>query len=151
MDDYLAKPVELATLRAKLAQWLPASDVVIPATPISAATQVAPERALNPSALENVFGRGSPYVRDTLGRFMKTFTDDLKRLSDAVARADAEQTRMLAHRIKGAAKIVGAAPLAMASGTVEECAKAEAWDTVGFQMKLIVQAETDIGRILETM
>jgi HPt (histidine-containing phosphotransfer) domain-containing protein len=156
MNDYLAKPVELANLRIKLETWLPPGDGASAAAPSRAAPaddghHALDASALDASALESVFGHGSPKVRETLDRFTQTVAEDLEDLRTAISRADARRTQMLAHRIKGAARIVGAEPLARASASVEDAALAEDWNAVERQMPVVARARQEVLRFLESI
>jgi diguanylate cyclase (GGDEF)-like protein len=105
MDDYLPKPVRLATLRKKLRYWL-GDDT---ATPCSGAAD-----SLTP--LDGLDGRVLRQLREELGEAMETmirvFLEDFPRQVRALERAgthgDADALRCLAHALKGAGRNLGA-------------------------------------------
>ncbi len=110
MDDLLAKPVALATLRQVLLRWLPghaggAADGVPPApTAIAAA---APNRA----AIVQRFG--SEHVASVMIDSMRSTTeDDLQRSRAAREDSDSEVAVEVLHRIVGGLGTLGAMALA---------------------------------------
>ena len=117
MDDYLAKPIDLAQLALKLDQWLP-----LPASAIDAAAvgELAP---------------GDPAgQRDILAQFRAYNAQDAQALADAVRAGEMAQVTQSAHRIKGAAKTVGATQLAAVCERIEQASRRGDRITVGFAM-----------------
>ncbi len=115
MDDVLVKPTELAVLRATLARWLPfaAENGSIP---------------LDGSAVldRGVLGQlaeGAEEERLILADFLAQTRRDLAELEHALSRDDAAGATRQAHRIKGAAKMVGALRLAARAARAEEAAR----------------------------
>ncbi len=126
MDDYIAKPTELASLAQIMARWLP-----LPATARSAsvagATQESAESAARAPPLDRGAGisaGASAADRRALAQFRRINDADAALLASAVARRDFEAVAHLAHRIKGACGFVGASPLAAASARLEHAARA---------------------------
>ena len=112
MDDYLAKPTGMAMLRALLERWLPRHETAL----------LAPE--LDLAMLAECCGDDPAAMRSSLRLYIDTLERDLVRLTAAVEAGDFDQTQLFAHRIKGAARIVGAYPLAADSEAVEQAALA---------------------------
>jgi CheY-like chemotaxis protein/HPt (histidine-containing phosphotransfer) domain-containing protein len=114
MDDFMAKPTTIPFMATKLRQWLP--DLTWePAPSGEKAVGVATELLT-----------GSPAV---LTEFAATVAEDLEALTGAIAAERAGDARRLAHRIKGAALIVGARSLAAAAQLVEDAAESD-WPAV---------------------
>ena len=128
MDDFLAKPVEMAVLARKLAKWLPANGknpaknaTTLPsAQPATDAT--APVRRRTPSgsksapidhaALARVIGPDAAMQQSVLMKFRDAKIEEGRSLQAALDRADLELTAALSHRLGGAALTVGATSLA---------------------------------------
>ncbi|HET7487531.1 MAG TPA: ATP-binding protein [Acidimicrobiales bacterium] len=107
MDDFGAKPTTIPFLAAKLRQWLPALP-----WPVGDA----------PTPLDELAGGDAGLAAALLADFVATTDDDLGALAAAVDAGDRAGARRLAHRIKGAARIVGAEDLAQAAGRLEAAA-----------------------------
>jgi signal transduction histidine kinase/DNA-binding NarL/FixJ family response regulator len=119
MDDFAAKPTTIAFLAGKLRELLPdvgwdddredddrqdddRQDAAAPPT----------ARPIDPSVLELLAGGDDELVVEVLDDFIAATDDDLVVLRDHAGGGGAEQLRRIAHRVKGAARAVGAGPLA---------------------------------------
>jgi CheY-like chemotaxis protein/nitrogen-specific signal transduction histidine kinase/HPt (histidine-containing phosphotransfer) domain-containing protein len=113
MDDYLAKPVQMATIQARLKKWLPEEpgDAEVVAAPLDA------------GALTGMFGEDEKTISGVLRDFLKENEKDVVELEAAIAGHDADKVMHAAHRIKGAARIIGAYDLADASYRLELAAR----------------------------
>ena len=127
MDDFIAKPTTIPFLAAKLRQWLP--DLTwepAPAVAAPAAAAVSSDQALDPAALHQLTGGDEARARAVLEDFLATTRGDAQELRTAIAARSVADTRTLAHRIKGAALIVGARPLGRAAQHLEDATSADA-------------------------
>jgi CheY-like chemotaxis protein/HPt (histidine-containing phosphotransfer) domain-containing protein len=119
MDDFTAKPTTIPALAARLRRWLP--HLVWPEPEL---TQAAPQAAsngsvINAATLEELTG-GDPELAATLiGEFLESSDADTALLRMALDRRDPEELRRQAHRIKGAARIVGASDVARVAQSLE--------------------------------
>ena len=132
MDDYLAKPVPVATLAACLQRWLPQAAPAVAggstgATPLP---QLGQPPALDPGVLAALTGGDVAAGRQVLADFMDTTVDDLAALEAARGAGDAPAIARQAHRIKGAARLVGAVELAACADTLEGAAREDDWDAL---------------------
>jgi signal transduction histidine kinase/CheY-like chemotaxis protein/HPt (histidine-containing phosphotransfer) domain-containing protein len=117
MDDYLTKPAELVTLRAKLKQWL-GIDALRSAPGARAAG--APDRnAIDRVRIEEL--AGSPQgVSDVMKELVSGVRADIAAVQVAIESSNGAALRSAAHRIRGSALTVGAERLAtLAAGIVE--------------------------------
>ena len=123
MDDAITKPCELATLKRLLDRWLPAAATIeVELEPAPLETDFA--------ALEDLTQGDAALQRDLLDDFRKANADDLKAAARAVHSVAIDDVRRAAHRIKGAARTIGAARLANAAARLEEAAQAGDWQRV---------------------
>lgn len=117
MDDFLGKPVGIAQLAAKLRVWLPH-------VPFPSADAAAPAAALPPaidrSVLDEITGGDTAQARQIVDEFVATAAGDLLALEQALTRGDRSAAAREAHRIKGAARLVGATELAEQAGLIEQ-------------------------------
>ncbi len=132
MDDYLAKPVPVATLAACLQRWLPqaaprdpGATSVLPSPRASGAAIV-----LDPVVLATLTGGDADSGRALVMDFLDTTTEDLAALEAARAIDDLQGIAHQAHRIKGAARLVGAVELAACADALESAARKADHDAV---------------------
>ncbi|HEU4812869.1 MAG TPA: ATP-binding protein [Xanthomonadaceae bacterium] len=133
MDDYLAKPVPVATLAACLQRWLPQAapgDVAAGNESATPLPQLGQPAALDPAVLASLTGRDDATSRQLLEDFMDTTADDLAALDAARGAGDAPAIASQAHRIKGAARLVGALELAACADLLEAAAGDDDWDAL---------------------
>jgi HPt (histidine-containing phosphotransfer) domain-containing protein len=141
MDDLLVKPADLRTLKNKLRQFLPSpsnggenakyGDVAEPSPPPPPTGQVSPvalaHLVLDPSVLRELSDGDSDMEAGILRRFPMTNQPVTEALIRAVAEHDAEAVSQLAHRIKGAARMIGAGEYAQACEILEQAGKSRDW------------------------
>ncbi len=135
MDDYLSKPVSIRQLADCLGRWLPHVHPVAPEQPESAVQpSVASESPaqvgapLDLSILDALTG-GDPTQRSIiLEDYLSTTAKDL--LAATQGKSDCALLTRQAHRIKGAALLVGATELASTASSLEEVARAADRDRV---------------------
>jgi signal transduction histidine kinase/CheY-like chemotaxis protein/HPt (histidine-containing phosphotransfer) domain-containing protein len=118
MDDYIAKPVELAQLRAKLERWLP----LAPAAPQA--------EAIDPQVLAEIAGGDAALARELLDQFMRVNQEDARAFSEAFDARDIAGITHAAHRMKGAARTVGAEAFAAICDRLEAAGRAGDWESI---------------------
>ncbi|WP_051377835.1 ATP-binding protein [Derxia gummosa] len=136
MDDVLTKPAELAGLRAKLERWLgpplprkttafgpatPRATQPLNIPPIAFAPPLPRDAMLyEPRRLLDAAGGDPDQVSEVASEFVESALADLDAVRRAAAGGDTEAMRRAAHRLKGAARVIGAGHLAEAAARIEE-------------------------------
>ena len=127
MDDYIAKPVELEALLAKLDIWLP-----IPGGGARESVVAGEDDAplIDPAVLAEISGADPGVEREIFAQFLPVNEQDAAALTQALADNDIAAVVHFAHRIKGASNAIGAAALATVCARMEAAARAKDWNTV---------------------
>ena len=121
MDDYLTKPAELASLRAKLTQWL-GSDASLRTAPSTTRAVGAPAgNAIDRARIQQLAG-GPEGIAEVLAQLESGVRSDIAALQVALESANGAALRSAAHRIKGSALTIGADNLAALAARVVDAA-----------------------------
>jgi signal transduction histidine kinase/CheY-like chemotaxis protein/HPt (histidine-containing phosphotransfer) domain-containing protein len=124
MDDFAAKPTTIPVLAAKLHRWLP--GLKWPVAPVAVGSDGG--TPLDRAVLEELTGGDPELTASVLDDFVTTSREDMGALADAVNARDHEQLRRQAHRIAGAARIVGAGELTAGAKRLEHAGAQRAGD-----------------------
>jgi two-component system sensor histidine kinase EvgS len=114
MDDFAAKPTTIPMLAGRLRRWLPQLEWPSRRVePVGAAPGTAPgapngDGLLDPAMLDELTGGDADLAASLVADFVATTQADLRALEVALSARELDQVRRQAHRIKGAARIVGA-------------------------------------------
>ncbi|MCS6953124.1 MAG: response regulator, partial [Bryobacteraceae bacterium] len=160
MNDYLAKPVEIAALIRALDRWLPEDSAPAPeAAPMPSATVPASEPNPRPSPeappvvldKEGILAR-LMNDRELVRKVAETFLDDAPRQFEAL-RAYLEAGDMLrlerqAHSLKGASANVGGEALRAAAWEMEQAAKA---GDLGAARRCLTKMEQEFDRLRQAI
>jgi len=142
MDDYLPKPVAIPQLAACLRKWLPHTieaatsggnaTAVVPSLslPLSLAQVHDAPRPLDPEVLAQLTGGDPDEARALLLEYLDATHIDLAGAEQARAAGDLAQLARQAHKIKGAARLVGAEELASIAAELEQSAHAGDWQEI---------------------
>ncbi len=124
MDDYIAKPVDLAQLCRVLKRWLPEQCRRVAGD--ENAVKDLPSRAPQPfdyAAMSERMMGDEALIRAATEAFLKELGPQLGQLKSALAAADAEQVAALAHKIRGAAMNVGGIVLSASAHAIEQAGR----------------------------
>jgi signal transduction histidine kinase/HPt (histidine-containing phosphotransfer) domain-containing protein/FixJ family two-component response regulator len=129
MDDFAAKPTTIPFLGAKLRAWLPHlgwhSDAGTAAAGATAAARAEDGGPFDLAVLAEVTGGDAALAAALIADFAAELDDDRQALDDALAAGDLEAVRRSAHRIRGAARTVGAHAVATLAQQIETGAAAQ--------------------------
>jgi CheY-like chemotaxis protein len=153
MDDSLVKPVEMAVLGARLMRWIPleASGAETDSHRLSMADYKDVGPALNLALLTEYYGDDPARIRESLDQFVAGMQSDVESLAAAAAKSDADQVQLLAHRIKGAARVVGGTRLVHFSEMVESAAAFRDWPTIRSALSRLSAASDEIVGIYQSL
>jgi two-component system sensor histidine kinase EvgS len=118
MDEVLAKPLSLATLRAALMRWLPQASVAPEATAESSAA-VEGDASLDLAGLQRRFGSHAVAVQ-LAATLLQASEVDIAAVQRAVQAGDREAAALHLHRQAGGLGAVGAHALATQANALVE-------------------------------
>ncbi|OFA05804.1 response regulator [Duganella sp. HH101] len=126
MNDFIAKPIDVAQLFTTLARWVKVKNPVTAEAAAAGPPADAAEEALPviaglrmETALQRV-GGNVKLMRKLLSRFVETQIDAMHRIATAIENNDLAGATREAHTVKGLAGNIGAAGMADAAGKVEQ-------------------------------
>ncbi|MCP9470702.1 MAG: response regulator [Nitrospira sp.] len=123
MDDYLAKPIQLETLRSVLDRWVPhqaSSSGRIGQRAIASHSDVD---TFDLTALEANLGGDHQLIRQLVVLFVDQHQTRLAEIKTGLETGDATTVERAAHTLKGAAGNLRAGKVASAAGRIEELAR----------------------------
>jgi PAS domain S-box-containing protein len=118
MDDYIAKPIELAVLDAMLRKWLPIPQQAVASILVPTGVQPPQERiagttaSINDSALSCYLGNNHALQQKVLNSFLEKTPAALHRINEAWRDRIRDKIALEAHKLKPSARTVGADPMA---------------------------------------
>jgi signal transduction histidine kinase/HPt (histidine-containing phosphotransfer) domain-containing protein len=137
MDDFAAKPTTIPFLAGRLRRWLahltwPAPALAgAPQPPAAGAVRAGP---IDPAVLEELTGGDAQLAAEVLDEFLVTTRADIAALGEASTAHAGDAVRRLAHRIRGAARAVGAQRLAEVAQRAESLAALGSADWSRFEV-----------------
>jgi len=151
MDGYLTKPLELPKLKALLEQWLgETDDTDLPET-ISTSPPTQTAGAVDPSVLSNMFGDDPATLREILQEFVDPAKNIVADIKNGFEARNAGGIGAAAHKMKSAARSVGANDLADLCAELEEAGNLEAWDRIDAEVPRIDETFTEVLNYIESL
>jgi HPt (histidine-containing phosphotransfer) domain-containing protein len=127
MDDYLSKPVQLATMKAMLEKWLPLSPRV-EITSTGTASSILPHTGsaipVDVDVLRKLVGNDDAMIREFLHEFRASMVKIAGELRAAGETGQAAVAGALAHKLKSSSRSVGALTLGELCAQMEQAGKA---------------------------
>jgi PAS domain S-box-containing protein len=138
MDDYLCKPISMPLLKAALQKWMPPrlTSAPIPTGPKSVATRKKrkqPDRfapAVDASVIKTLFGNDVAMFKEILQSFVEPSNAAILEISAAWQSRSRGGVCDAAHKLKSAARSVGALVLADTCASLEVAGKEGKWDDI---------------------
>jgi CheY-like chemotaxis protein/HPt (histidine-containing phosphotransfer) domain-containing protein len=115
MDDFITKPIQPALLRKSVARWLPARapEAVVAAPAAGFRTIAAGDpQVIDLTILAKLLSYDQAKVRKFAFKFLQSTQGGFDEMEDCLAAANVDRVRELGHRIKSAARTVGALGMA---------------------------------------
>jgi CheY-like chemotaxis protein/HPt (histidine-containing phosphotransfer) domain-containing protein len=152
MNDYIPKPVQLPKLLEKLDHWLPIpADGAAAKAAVEAAAATGDDAApIDRSVLAQASGGDAELEREMLEQFRRFNAGDVARLAEAREGRDLEGVIHAAHRIKGAARTLGAMRLGAACERIEAAAREGDWEAVAGLRDALEAELVRVERYVET-
>jgi CheY-like chemotaxis protein/HPt (histidine-containing phosphotransfer) domain-containing protein len=138
MDDYVSKPVTLADLLRKLAEWLP-----IEQRPNLATDQrhdVDIQCAIDRSVLAELCGADPVEEQEIIRDFQRVTEADSPGLKRALENGDIPEVVRLSHKMKGACRMIGALDLARVCESLEQAGRSNDLSAVTANIKPLEDA-----------
>jgi HPt (histidine-containing phosphotransfer) domain-containing protein len=123
MDAYLVKPVSIDRLRATLERWLPMQEEK------GVGVQEQEQRsgsaaAIDREALASWLGDDDAAIESLLGKFRDTAVETQREIDSAARGSRLAALAAAAHKLKGAAQVVGATAVVAVTAELEQAGKA---------------------------
>lgn len=120
MDDYLAKPIEISALQAKLSRWIGPAQAHPTWGGVTAVHAAEPaEKLLDLRGLSVVYGNDPQRLAPILEQWSNGMREMLKDLEDSFEAKSWEAALAATHRIKGSAGVAGAARVSTSAAALE--------------------------------
>lgn len=146
MDGYMSKPVRLAQLKTTLDAWLrPALPQVSEAT-LDAAVSISPPPA-DLSVLAELIGDDPTVMKEVLEAFRTSTAQAAQELERAHAGGALQSMADITHKLKSAARAIGAARLGQICADIEEAAASTPRSTA--LLPLVAAFESELRAVHE--
>lgn len=147
MDDYIAKPVQMAELHRVLETYMPRGAPVLledQEDPAEHEQGQGEDRVLDGSALAAIFGEDEQAIQELLEEFLVSGEETMTALSEAYDNESAEQVKACGHKLKSAARTVGAHILADLCEALEAAGREKDWAKIN---ALVPDAITALNQV----
>lgn len=144
MNGLLLKPTLLKPLRAVLEGFLPTSakGTWTDTATARSADEGQDQRVLDLTTLAEFTGLDRAIEADIFAEYRNAHRRDRELLDDLITCHDAPSAALVAHRLKGASRILGAVRLAGALETLEVACRAANWDGIRAELELVQREST---------
>ncbi len=141
MDGYLTKPVRLDELGRVMARWLPSTAALPqPGEAAAAAVDAAAPPTWDRQALTRLVGEQPGLHRSLLARFLSHAEQQVASIAEAAVSGEAALAGEIAHKLKSAARGVGAMALGAVCQDIERAGRQQDIEQVRRLYPLLEQA-----------
>ncbi|MBG06381.1 MAG: hypothetical protein CMM59_20160 [Rhodospirillaceae bacterium] len=144
MDDFLSKPVEIAKLHGALKKWMPSTPK--PSVATAPPPTVAADSPIDLSFLKEIFGDEEETIVEILKEFVDPSEECREEVQAAVKTNTLEEVALGSHKLKSAAKSIGAYTLAEICEEMELASKKGDWAPV---KELAPKLNTEMSEVVE--
>ncbi|TFH92598.1 response regulator [Vibrio ouci] len=145
MDDYLTKPVELATLNRSIEKWMKLSPSAVQATTPPPSPQPETASPICMNSLEKILGTSDrAIVAPLLEGYWESLTEDISLAEEALIQRNEANLQQIAHAAKGAARSAGAEDIATIFESIQNTATNKDWP---FLTSALKQSRSEIERL----
>ena len=142
MDGYLSKPFSKTRLQELLARWLTLDESTVNSSTELASVTIDPaEKIIDTDVLQELKSLSETTGRDILGKsarfFLRQTPEDVAALLKAVAQADLETLRTLAHSLKSSSANLGAIGFSKLCNQLEDSARDANIENASVQLQAI--------------
>jgi CheY-like chemotaxis protein/HPt (histidine-containing phosphotransfer) domain-containing protein len=153
MDDYLSKPITLAEFRKAMDKWLPITDnISLPPTPDEQTGATPPtdiSNCVNPDILKEIIGDDMEMIREFLIDFRDQSKSDIDEILEAHASNDIALVAANSHKLKSAARTVGAELLADVCYKLEKAGKEGDTTTINDNISVLTQCHHNVVNFID--
>ena len=153
MDDYLPKPIQLNGLQQKLKNWLPEIIAALDEEKIApnASMVIAESQIVDPDALTEVLGcEDKSLFADFYADFLHSGDESITAVCVAYNGKQNQEIGALAHRLKSAARTIGAHALADCCLALEQAGKSADWSRIDEHMAKLPRHFIDVKQWIES-
>jgi HPt (histidine-containing phosphotransfer) domain-containing protein len=140
MDDYLAKPLEMAKLKSMLGKWLPVehNDIIRDLDEVSeeeagdspGTVDIPDDVVVDIKALTDIFGDDMDTVKEILADFIQPSRDIIGEIDAGFEAHSADAVGKAGHKLKSSSRAIGANALADLCFGLEQAGKNGNWDEI---------------------
>lgn len=160
MDDYLSKPFNMTKLRQILRKWMPpaqstkaeaAATITIAEKPVPEAGAGSDNVPIDERVLKDMFGDNPEIFKEILNDFVDSTQKIIEEIKTGLQQNLAEAVKQAAHKLKSAARSIGANELTDICLSLETACKEDDWKTINNQApsldKLMSEIEIYVSRL----
>ncbi len=154
MDDYLTKPMKLPQLQETMERWthMGTAEDAAETESVSAQANSETQEDIDPKVLGNILGTQDPAIlADYYNDFLDSNAPTANQIEEAFQKDDLAEISALAHKLKSAARTVGANALADCCQALETSGKNGDADEVSRQIVLFPVLFRNVQEWIESL
>lgn len=134
LNDFVAKPIEMREIGAKMKKWLPKDKIMHFGTSTEDENVEKREQPFEINGLDTVEGRrytgGIELYKKALSDYYKLIEEKADKITKYETDKDIKNYTIEVHALKSASKLIGANELAKMAEKLEKCGYNNDWDTI---------------------